>query len=107
LKVWALDGETRQWSPAAQIVGEHRGQINSVAFHPTRSDLFLTASDDGTVKLWQAHDSSWVAINTLLPANEADAEVWDATFIPGEGDVLKIACGGPQGAYLWESPESA
>ncbi len=41
---------------------EHRGKVNSVAYSPD-GQMVLTASDDGTVKLWSTED--WRLLNTL------------------------------------------
>jgi WD40 repeat protein len=103
LKIWAMDAATRQWAPEAKIVGEHSGPINSVAFHPTRNEMFLTASEDGTAKLWQFSDSTWKATNTLSPIADQGARLCAATFVPGDG----FAAVGEAGAYLWASPEAA
>jgi WD40 repeat protein/serine/threonine protein kinase len=102
LKIWAMSPATRQWAPEAKIVGEHGGPINSVAFHPTRSDMFLTASDDGTAKLWHFSDNSWKATNTLSPSADQAAGLRDATFVPGDG----FAAVGENGAFLWASAEA-
>ena len=38
-------------APAAYVLTGHRGQVLKVAFHPT-FNLIASASDDGTVKIW-------------------------------------------------------
>jgi WD40 repeat protein len=35
------------------ILDQHTRAINGMAWHPTRSGLLLTASQDGTIKLWE------------------------------------------------------
>jgi WD40 repeat protein/serine/threonine protein kinase len=102
LKVWTLNPTTRQWSPEAKIVGEHTGPINSVAFHPSQSNVFLTASNDGTAKLWQFNNGSWQATSTLSPAGDQNAGLCDAVFVPGDG----FAAVGESGAFLWSSATS-
>jgi WD40 repeat protein len=102
LKIWALNLATRQWAPEAKIVGEHSGPINSVAFHPTRSDVFLTASNDGTAKLWQLSNGVWQATNTLAPTKDLNAGLCEAVFVPGDG----FAAVGESGAFLWSSPDA-
>lgn len=104
LKVWTLDGESRQWKPDARLVGQHQKAVNSVKFHPTRSDLFLTASDDGTAKLWTLRDGAWEAGQTLTaPGGEQGAgPVEQAVFVPTTAEVLRIATAGDAGAFLWE-----
>ena len=35
------------------ILNQHTRAVNGMAWHPTRSGLLLTASQDGTIKLWE------------------------------------------------------
>ena len=103
LKMWALDVETRRWLPEAKLVGEHEAAINSVTFHPTDSNTFLTTSDDGTARLWRLQTGRWLAVQTMK-APEAGA-VNDAAFLLQEDGSMQIVTGGASGAYLWEEDE--
>lgn len=56
------------WDRAANDVYHkfkgHSEQITDVSFHPTK-DLFLTSSDDGTIKLWSFKNKSLIV--TIIP----------------------------------------
>jgi WD40 repeat protein len=72
--IWSLNGQTGQ--DVDQNVGQahmlrlqgHRGQIRSVCFY-ANAPLLASASEDGTIKLWDVKDSLEVGvtcINTLI-----------------------------------------
>ena len=41
-----------QTGECAHIIGGHKRQVNSVSFHPTNSQLLISASHDNTVQWW-------------------------------------------------------
>ncbi|MEN1678600.1 MAG: protein kinase [Planctomycetota bacterium] len=106
LKVWRLDDQTGQWRSAGQARDKdgHSGAINSVAFAPESSkekNVFVTASDDGTAKLWTLRDGEWVVDRTMTPPG-GPAEVRHAIFLPADEGVLKIATAGDAGVFVRE-----
>jgi WD40 repeat protein len=68
---------------------DHKGQVNAVTFSPD-GGLLATASDDGTVKLWDA--GSWALLRTLTGAASRVAAV---AFHP---DGQWVAAGSDDGA---------
>ena len=74
LHVFVTDVETQQ--RRATLVG-HGGEITALATHPARPDVFLTASLDKTVKVWDlsASNKEQKTINLSSP-------VWGVAFSP-------------------------
>lgn len=74
----------------------HTGNIYGVDFHPTNSEVYVTASGDKTVKLWNVNQD--LATHTF---EESSEEVYRAIFSP---DGNKIATAGVGGTVMvWDS----
>jgi WD40 repeat protein len=102
VKIWRLKAPEREWVPEAKLVDQHDAAINSVAFHPSRSDLFLTASDDGTAKLWSSRDGTWKVLRVLTAPGGRAGAVHDAQFITRGDDEITLVTAGVDGTFLWE-----
>lgn len=105
LKIWRLEPEQRQWTPAAKLIGEHRGAIHRAVFHPARPEVFLTAGDDGAAKLWELRDQQWQVVRTLRSPQRSEAPLVDAAFLPGEP--TRIVTAGIDAVYLWDEAGNA
>jgi WD40 repeat protein len=64
--------------------------------------MFLTASDDGTAKLWDFAEGAWKATSTLSAPGDPSAGLCDAAFVPGDG----FAAVGENGAFLWAAADN-
>lgn len=73
----------------------HKSNVNSVDTHPTDPNVFVTASYDRTVKLWDLRVNS--AQQSISSHND---NVWTAKFVPG-GKLL--ASGGENGQLFLHS----
>jgi WD40 repeat protein len=84
IKLWRLDEATSQWTPERKLMGQHRGAVNSVVFHPTDDGMLLTAGADGTARLWQRAGDEWKA--TPFDADGQTSALNAAIFALGQGD---------------------
>jgi WD40 repeat protein len=62
-----------------RILTEHSRAVNRVSFHPSEGSLLLSASQDGSMKLWDLRSKSGLAKMTFQGRSEA---VRDAQFSP-------------------------
>lgn len=95
IKLWRLDNTANKWKEDANLTTDH-DPINSVTFHPTLDSLLLSASDDGTTRLWRQDANGWK--DTKLRADKAGSgQVQQAIFSPpdanGVVDVLAVVNG--------------
>jgi hypothetical protein len=94
--VW--DASTRQPVGAPLV---HDGQVRDAAFSPDGA-LVVTASADGTARLWDATTGAPVGEALSHPVGEAlrrPADVHSATFSP---DGTRLITASEDAAYLWE-----
>ena len=47
-----------RWREVGAVVSAHDDDVNCVAWHPTRRNVFASCSDDGTVKVWSVRRRS-------------------------------------------------
>ncbi|CAG8536059.1 2121_t:CDS:10 [Dentiscutata erythropus] len=82
----ATTGSISMWDvgngqPRNEIkIGAHSRVVNRVCFHPRQGDCLLSASHDGTIKLWDLRDSNPTATITFEGKCES---VRDVQFNPG------------------------
>lgn len=81
IKLWRLEGE--HWVAERKLLGGHLGPVNSVAFHPTQSNILLTAGEDGTAKLWQRAADDWKS-KAFGAENAGNGPMRQAVFSPAE-----------------------
>jgi WD40 repeat protein len=65
IKLWRFDDASGEWVAERKLVGQHQGEVRSVAFHPTASTMLLSASADGTAKLWERGADDWQVARTF------------------------------------------
>jgi WD40 repeat protein/serine/threonine protein kinase len=65
IKLWRFDDASGEWLAERKLVGQHQGEVRSVAFHPTSSTMLLSASADGSAKLWERGAEDWKVIQTF------------------------------------------
>jgi WD40 repeat protein len=101
--IWRIDSKTGQWKPAQKLVGQHHGAVRSAVFHPRRSDLLLTASDDESALLWGTKKGTWQPILSLDSMDGRQVHhgpVYQAIFSPDGNKVLTVSADNT--AQIWE-----
>jgi WD40 repeat protein len=84
IKLWRFDAASGQWVAERKLVGQHQGEVRSVAFHPTASTILLSASADGSAKLWERGAEDWQVVRTF--GNGQTAAVNQAIFSPPDAN---------------------
>jgi WD40 repeat protein len=99
VKVWDL-ATGKELLTLAERDG-HRGRVNHVAFSAD-SERLASASDDGTVKLWNA--TTGELLQTLQPAREQDEAALPLRAVVFQPDGKRIAAAGDDDAIrLWDA----
>jgi WD40 repeat protein len=65
VKLWRLDAAASSWTADQRLAAPGSSPLSSVAFHPVRSDMMLSASSGGTAKLWELAGGTWQVTVTL------------------------------------------
>jgi len=116
IKLWRLDGATSSWIPDRKLSGDPTKPVSSIAFHPKRDDLLLSAGDDG-VRLWQPAAGGWSSTKLQNP-NRSSSPIFQAIFSPpdksGACEILAVTDhnvnswgtdGKPLGSLTVDSPQ--
>jgi WD40 repeat protein len=85
VKLWRLDAAAGKWSPDERLAVQSASPMSSVAFHPARSDMILTASADGAAKIWELQAGTWQA-NATLADGAATGAMNQAVFSQPDQD---------------------
>ena len=97
----------RYWEP--KVAKRHKGPIRSVAFNPTDSNFFVSASNDGTLRFWETETDELVwktspqreAKTSPKQKNPPIYEIYSVAF---RTDGESMASGGRDGKiYLWDA----
>jgi len=101
VKLWRFDESTRQWRSDRSLASEHQAPVNHVSFHPSRSDMLVTASDDGTAKIWTLDGDTWRVTATLGSPDRGSIN--QAIFSPAEqsGEVQVLTASDNLGVEIW------
>ncbi len=100
IKLWRFDDAAQRWMPDRRLPSEHQGAVNSVAFHPKRSDMILTAADDGAAKLWELSADDWRVVTTLGGGQKDPVN--QAIFSPADGNGnVDVLTASDQGVKVW------
>jgi WD40 repeat protein len=102
VKLWRLDAAAGQWSADQRLAASKSGPMSSVAFHPSRSDMMLTADSGGTAKIWELADGKWQPTVTL-DAGTGSEPVNQAVFSsPAEdGNVEVLTASDDGNVRIW------
>ena len=86
-------------APAKFVLKGHRAQVNAVAFHPVFTNVVVTASEDASVRVWDAETGECVGCVRPGAAAAAVLTPWSAFLVLL---LLRNPCRAIQGA--WVSP---
>lgn len=95
---WRL-GLLKEISPQLVAVGGHGALVNEVAFDPS-GRWFVTASDDGTARVWDSQSGRPVS----RPLDHG-AAVNDAQFSPDGRQIVTATADGTVCVWVWETGE--
>lgn len=104
VKLWRYDEPSGQWRSDRSLTREHRASVNCVSFHPSRNDMLVTASDDGTAKIWTYGDDDWRVTATLGGGNEPNrSAINQAIFSPDHqsAGVQVLTASDGRGIEIW------
>ena len=87
LKLWSAESGKSE----LQLPAEHARPITSAAFSPTNADLLVTASEDGTARLWEVKTRRVLHVLDHRAADGLAKPVRWAAFSP-DGSSLLTAC---------------
>ncbi len=103
VKLWRFDDAAGQWVAERKLVGQHQKEVRSVAFHPTASAMLLSASADGSAKLWERGADDWKVIQTF--GNGQTDAVNQAIFSAADanGSVEVLTASGDGKVRIWNT----
>ncbi|GBG71281.1 hypothetical protein CBR_g8703 [Chara braunii] len=76
----------------------HSKAIRAVAFHPTNLQIFASASDDGTLKVWNIEKRS---VMHTMQDHGCIPQIWRLQFCSRFQNPLLITCGKANVAKVW------
>lgn len=79
------------------VLRDHQAVVWDIAFHPDDANLLVSASDDGTAKLWDVGDERCLA--TFVSPGDRGEMTTSVSFGP-EGERLVV--GGFDGVTIWD-----
>jgi cytosolic iron-sulfur protein assembly protein CIAO1 len=71
------------------VLQEHDGDVKCVTWHPSE-ELLVSASYDGTIKMWREEVDDWACISTI---DGHDATVWEVSWEGGANEYNEGATG--------------
>ena len=82
-----------------RVLWGHTSIVNSATFSP-EGNRVVTASHDGTVRVWNSEDGT---LQLILRAPERRAAMIDATFSPDGRRIITGVSGGDNKARIWDA----
>jgi hypothetical protein len=91
-----LENETGQFPAPDAILSQHARAVNRLAWHPRRPGLLLSASQDGTVILWERQRNNISADQQRRQSKQSNKQGF--SFFGG----IKSSQSNPKRSYSWQ-----
>jgi WD40 repeat protein len=84
------------------ILTDHQGFIQTINWHPTNTDEFLTSGSDKNVIRWKysAEECLWLPISRMGDAGEEHVDYFDAIYSPDGNSIIYHSLFGA--FYIWK-----